>query len=214
MAGAPLLAEGAPKRRVAILDLVTEGIPTDVRAQFEASIEERLRGAGYAVVTRAATVEVVGKKDLQEGCTFGPCVSAISRALEVDQLLDVRIGAEGQSYSYVLSLIDAGGFPVAQIADTCGVCTVAEALGKVGAAAGTIDGRPVPRYVDAAPVARVSPKRHSRTLPIMLIGAGAISATAGVALVASDGNENAGWAAVGAGGAALLAGLLVLLTGD
>jgi hypothetical protein len=212
-ASAPGAAAPA-KKRVAILDFVADGVSADVHAQFETTIEEQLRSAGYTVVTHAATAETIGKRDLQEGCSFGPCVSAIGKALDVERLLDVRIGAEGQSYSYVVSMIDTRGVPVAQVADACAVCTVAEAMNKVGVAVGALEGRPVPYGLDAAPVTRPSQPTRSKLVPALLVAAGAAMTGGGAALVATTDPKAPGWVTIGSGSTVLLTGLVMLITGD
>jgi len=207
----------AGPRRVAILDLVTEGVAPDVRAQFETTIEEELRKAGAMVVANAAVLELVHKRlDLPDGCTFGRCIVPIAAALAADRLLDARITADGASYTYVLSLIEPQeGAPVAQVVATCGVCTVAEALGKMAGAVKALEGQALPYAArDTGPIQPMRPAPRSKALPLVLVAGGLALAAGGSALVAGTEQKEAGWVTIGSGGTALLMGLILLLTGD
>jgi hypothetical protein len=212
-AAAPALA--AP-RRVAVLDLVADGVAPDVRAQFETTIEEELRKGGAIVMPNGSVLDLVKKRvDLPDGCTFGPCVAGIGKALDVDRLLDVRITADGASYSYVLSLLDArGGAPVTQIVTTCGVCTVAEALGKMAGTVKMLEGQAPAVLGRDEGLAPMAPPRRSKVFPTFLVVAGLALAAGGTALVAGTAQDEAGFATIGAGGTAFLTGLFLLLSGD
>jgi hypothetical protein len=205
----------AASRRIAILDLVTEGLAPDVRAQFETTIEEELRKAGYLVVAHATVADVVAKKeDLVEGCTFGRCVAGIARALEADQLLDVRISADGASYAYVLSVVEPRyGTPIAQELSSCPVCTVAEALGKTAHAVAALDAQ-----LRASPLRDTgveAPRaKKSKLAPVLLMAGGLALAGGGTAIVAGTEQKEVGWVTIGSGGTVFLTGLILLLAGD
>jgi hypothetical protein len=208
-------AVGAPKR-VAILDLVTEGMSADVQGQFETTIEEELRKSGYLVVSHATTLDVIAKKELTEGCTFGRCVEPIGAALGVGLLLDVRISAEGPSYSFVLSLVEAKqGTPIGQVVTACPVCTVSEALGKLGGLVAALDGQSRPMLLrDTGPIVTLAPSKRSKVLPALLVAGGLAMGAGGTALVAGTEQKEAGWVTIGSGGTVFLTGLILLLTGD
>src|SRR5262249_47773143 len=104
----PAAFAGWAKKRIAILDLVTDRPSRYVRAEFAATIGEQLRTRVYEVVGHTATLELIAKRDdLFDGCTFGPCVKAIGHALGVERLVDVRAAAEGASYTFVISMVGA-----------------------------------------------------------------------------------------------------------
>jgi hypothetical protein len=113
---------------VAVLDSVFDGVPNAARADFEANLEESLRGAGFTVMPKDAVKGLIVKGDVTAGCSFGPCLRAVGKALAVELALVARITADGPSFSFVLTLVDtASGVPVAQVSDTCAVCTFDEA---------------------------------------------------------------------------------------
>jgi hypothetical protein len=201
---------------VAILDFQTEGVAPDVRAQFETTVEEELRKAGAVVLANAAALEVVRKRlDLPDGCTFGPCIAPIGKALEADRMLDARVTADGASYTFVVSMVDGrSGMPSSQVVATCGVCTVAEALGKMAATIRALQGQAVQGLRDTGPLEPLAPARRSKALPVALTVGGLALAGGGVGLVAGTEQKSAGWVILGSGGTALLTGLFLLLSGD
>jgi len=210
--GGAATAEAAGKK-IAIVALSTEGLADDVREQFETLVEEGLRKVGYQVTTRSAALDVITSRELPEGCTFGPCARTVGEALRVDRLLDARISAEGQSYSFVLSMVDArSGVAAAQVVGSCGVCTVAEALTRVGDSIQVLEGGAL-----AAPEGierQATQRKRSKLPPILLSLAGAAAAGGGALLVTQTAHDDAGWVTIGAGGTALLTGLIWLLVGD
>jgi hypothetical protein len=201
---------------VAILELQTEGLATDVRAQFETTIEEELRKAGAVVLANAGVLELVRKRvELPDGCTFGPCIAAIGKALEADRLLDARVNADGASYTFVISMVDGrSGAPSAQVVATCGVCTVAEALAKMGVTIRALEGQSTAGTRDNGPIEPLAPARRSKALPLALTVGGVALTAGGIGLVAGTEQKDAGWVTIGAGGMALLTGLILLLGGD
>jgi hypothetical protein len=206
-------------RRIAILGFSGEGVSSDVRAQFETLIEEGLRKKGYGVVTRAAALEVLTRRELPDSCTFGPCVALIGEALGVERVLDARISADGQSYSFVLSLVEARhGSPIDQVVGSCPVCTVSEALGRVGAGIEALEKRPA---AQSAPVAmhndvqRLEPRRKTSKLwPAILVGVGLAAVGGGALLTSQTTHDAPGWVTIGSGGTVTLTGLIWLLVGD
>jgi hypothetical protein len=200
-------------RRLAIIGLSAEGASGDVRDQFEAAIEEGLRKVGYEVVTRSAALDVVTSRELPEGCVFGPCVEPIGRALRVDRFLYARIGADGQAYSFVLTLVETRlGTSVGQVVGSCPVCTVAEAVDQVRGSIDVLEGRagsPSPL------VARTDARRPPRRVAPLVLGASGLAATVvGALLVSRTTHDSPGWVTIGSGGTALLTGLIWAIAGD
>lgn len=203
----------AGAQRLAILDLTTEGLPLDVRRQFETAVEEQLRRSGHLVLAHSIVLDALAKNELPDGCTFGPCVAAIARALEVDRLLDVRITAEGPSYGFVVSLVGPGGAPIAQSVGNCGVCTVVEALDRLATTIAALDVSAA-RFIAEPPPRAESPPHRSKVWPILLAVGGAALAGGGVGLVAATEHQETGWVTIGSGGTLFLTGLVLLLVGD
>lgn len=216
LAATALFALGplAHARRAAIIGFSADGVPKDVREQFETIVEEGLRKVGYDVVNHSAVVESVTRNELAEGCTFGPCAVAITRSVDADRAIDASIAAEGQSYTFVISMLDGGsGAPIAQVVGSCPVCTVSEVLTKVGASIGVLEGNQK-NLERPELVAREAPRRRrSKVLPVVLTVAGVAAAAGGAFLVARTAHDAPGWVTIGSGGTVALTGL-ILLVGD
>jgi hypothetical protein len=121
--------EAAATERVGILELEVEGA-SDVAAEaFETSVETGLGNAGFAVARRERMARMLEGSGYLEGCLFGPCLRTVYRTTGVRLALVGRILRLGQSYSYVVTLVDTrSGVPTSQATDTCAVCTVDEAV--------------------------------------------------------------------------------------
>jgi hypothetical protein len=113
---------------VAVLDSIIDGVPAGARPDFQKNLEESLRGAGFTVLPQVTVKNLLLSSDVTAGCSFGPCLRQVGKALGVELGLVVRISAVGPSFSFVLTLVDTTtGAPVAQVSDTCAVCTFDEA---------------------------------------------------------------------------------------
>jgi hypothetical protein len=164
------------------------------------------------VVTRQEALEVITRRELPEGCAFGPCVSAVATPLGVDQILDVRVGAVGQSYSFVLTLVEGkSGAPLAQVVGSCAVCTVAEALTKVADAVAVLEGG---RNEPSSNLVAHKPPGASPVPPILVTALGAAGVGASALLVSRSDRDALGWTVAGAGGALVLTGVTWLLLRD
>jgi len=199
-----------PEKRAAVLDLVADGMAQTAQVRLADAIAEGLRFTGFIVVPLAAARDAIAKNDFPEGCGFGPCVSAVGRALDVGRVLVARIDAEGQTYSYILTLVEtAGGTPVAQVTGSCAPCSVDEAIDRI--ASSIID---LGQKGSQASLKRVTlAPRHERggavaAAPWMAAG-GVAAVVAGVVLVAQTSQKEAGWATIGAGGALIASSILV-----
>jgi hypothetical protein len=198
---------------VGVLEVIVEGVPPDAQTRFQEGLEEGLRGAGVDVVPRGAVAAALTKVDVPYGCTLGPCLRAIGKALAVQKVLVARVTAVGPSFTFVLTFLDtARGAPVAQVSDSCAVCTLDEALASatlavVSLATGAGDivaTTPVP-----ARVTRVSGTTPLKTVAWWLTGLAVASATTGAALL-SVGDAPA-WACFGLAGGLSAGGLTIFL---
>lgn len=114
---------------VGILSIDTSGVSGATAEQFETQVEEALEGVGRHSVSRQALRERLQGSEFLEGCYFGPCLTALRVASGVPLVLVARFQGEGSSYSFVITLIDTKtGMFTAQVAETCPVCTVDEAI--------------------------------------------------------------------------------------
>jgi hypothetical protein len=209
------LAEGggAPGERaesVAVIDSIIQGVPTSAKPGFEQNLEESLRGAGFTVLPEATVKNLKLKSEAPAGCSFGPCLRAVGKALGVELALVVRISAEGPSFTFVLTLVDTStGAPVAQVSDSCAVCTFDEASSAATLAIVDLgmkyrEAREAEVGV-AKVVGREQQRGRDRHTAAYVLGGLALAAGGAAAylLLARDDFEALGWA--GVGGAAGLA---------
>ena len=195
--------EGGTAESVAVLDSIIDGVPASARPSFEQNLEDSLRGAGFTVLPKATVKNLLLKSDAPPGCSFGPCLRAVGKALDVELALVVRISADGPSFTFVLTLVDtASGAPVAQVSDTCAVCTFDEASSAATLAIVDLG----MRYRDnrdrsvLAENAAARERKRERLHASTWVMAGltlVVGGTAAYLLLARDDSDAAGWAAVG-----------------
>jgi hypothetical protein len=114
---------------IGVLEVETYGVSETAGDKFEESVEETLADVGRRVERSAAVKKKLADSEYVIGCTFGPCIREVEKATGLSRVLVARIQGEGQTYSVVVSLIDtATGYLVAQVAQSCPVCTVDEAI--------------------------------------------------------------------------------------
>jgi hypothetical protein len=114
---------------VGILSIETTGVSNVVAGQFEAEMEEALEGVGMEGMDREKLRERLADSDYLEGCTYGPCLAALREATKVPLVLVARIAGVGSNYTFVITLVDTkSGMYTSQIAQTCPVCTIEEAI--------------------------------------------------------------------------------------
>jgi hypothetical protein len=204
---------GGRAETVAVLDSIIDGVPASARPGFQQNLEESLRGAGFTVLPQATVRNLLLKSDATAGCSFGPCLRAVGKALGVELALVVRISADGPSFTFVLTLVDtSSGAPVAQVSDTCAVCTFDEAGSAATIAVVDLGMKYRDARDEAAALARVveakerARRRHSSTwlLASLTVLAGGAAA---YLLILRDDKDSLGWAAAG-GAAGLAAGTL------
>jgi hypothetical protein len=206
----------APARAetVAVLDTVIDGVPPEGRSRLESNLEEGLRGVGFSIVPTTEVRGRLAKHNAVAGCTFGPCLRGVGKALGVELVLVVRIVADGPSFSFVLTLLDTHtGAPVAQVSDACAVCTFDEAMGAATLAVVDL----ATRYrdkMDAEPAKVVGSatekRRGTKKAAWWLTGAAVVAGgTAAYLLGARDDLDEVGWGAAGAAGGLLLGGVVM-----
>jgi hypothetical protein len=202
------MVSSARAETVAVLDSVFDGVTNVARADFEANLEESLRGAGFSVLPKDAVKGLIIKGDVTAGCAFGPCLRAVGEALGVELALVARITADGPSFSFVLTLVDtASGVPVAQVSDTCAVCTFDEASAAATLAVVDLGMRYQEwKQQSAAPAPTVAEKPSGKSRKkTWILGSLALIAggSAAYLLLARDDADD--WGAAVAGGATGLA---------
>jgi hypothetical protein len=203
-------AGGGRAETVAVLDSIIDGVPASAKPAFEQNLEESLRGAGFTVLPQATVRNLLVTSNATAGCSFGPCLRAVGKALGVELALVVRISADGPSFTFVLTLVDtSSGAPVAQVSDTCAVCTFDEASSAATIAVVDLGMKYRDARNEAVAVAKIveHDRREAQRVHQSTWLMGSLALVAGGAaaylLLARDDHADLGWAA--AGGAAGLA---------
>lgn len=218
-----LVASAAPARAevpdpVGLLEVATQGVSDTTGDKFEESIERALSAVNVPVMRSKLVRERLAQSDYVHGCSFGPCLRAVGRVTGLGRLLVARIEGAGQSYSVVVSLVETGeGRLLSQVAQSCPVCTVDEAIATATRAVVELitrregearSGEEVVSVPDD-PERLARNKKHVRNLGILFTSVGA-AALVGGSILAAD--ESDGAAAMIGGGAGLAAaGLGTLL---
>jgi hypothetical protein len=214
-AGAAGAEETAP---VGILEVATQGVSDATGDKFEESVERALAAVNVPVVRSKSVRDKLAQTDYVHGCSFGSCLRAVGRATGLQRLLVARIEGAGQSYSVVVSLVETGeGRLLSQVAQSCPVCTVDEAMATATRAVvelvtrreGEARSEQEVVAVPDGPEQIARKKKHVRNLGILFTSVGAAALIGGILLAADD----AGGAGTMIGGGAGLtaAGLGTLL---
>ncbi len=203
---------------VGLLEVATMGVSDTTGDKFEESMEHALAAVNVPVVRSKAVRDKLAQSDFVHGCSFGPCLRAVGRATGLERLLVARIEGAGKSYNVVVSLIETDeGRLVSQVAQSCPVCTVDEAITTATRAVVELitrregEARSEKEVVPVAdgPEQIARKKKHVRNLGILLTSVGAAALIGGIVLATDD----AGGAGTMIGGGAGLtaAGLGTLL---
>ena len=221
------LAIGRPavaKTRIAIPEFQIEGGASPALAlQLQDGFVLGFVRAGLQVLDPVDTGRRLEAKPELGRCDSSLCLKAIGQLLDVKYIARVRIDIAGNSYKMVGRIFSTEGptpaaLPVATKSKSCDVCTVAEARDIMLRLADALrvyieDATPAP----AAP-APPPPPPPSLTGPVMAAMAGALTAAAGFAVLASIGSCNSTGCSENrfrstAGGVMIGAGVAVAATG-
>jgi len=214
-AGVAGAEETAP---VGILAVATQGVSDTTGDKFEENMERALTAVNVPVVRSKSVRDKLTQSDYVHGCSFGPCLRAVGRATGLERLLVARIEGAGQSYSVVVSLVETGeGRLVSQVAQSCPVCTVDEAIATSTRAVVELitrregEARSEQEVVAVAegPEQIARKKKHVRNLGILFTSVGAAALVGGI-ILASDDSGGAG-TMIGGGAGLAAAGLGTLL---
>lgn len=214
--GGPARAES--NHPVGILEVATLGVSDTTGDTFETSIEQALAAVNVPVVRSRVVREKLAASDFVHGCEFGPCLRAVGRATGLERVLTARIEGAGKSYSVVVSLVETEeGRLLSQVAQSCPVCTVEEAISTATRAVVELVTRREGEARSGTEVVAVpddperiaSKKKHVRRAGIAFMATGAAALVAGIALARGD--SDAGGPLVGGGVALAGAGLATLL---
>lgn len=130
-AAPPRPAANPEKRRtVGILEVRVDGVPDDVRIQFERSLEKQLDTAHYWLSTRTQMRERMKfSTKWTEGCFVGTCLGEVRTQTNAELVLLAALSGSGTSFGFVITVLRTDtGKMIAQEASRCDVCTVSEAM--------------------------------------------------------------------------------------
>lgn len=205
---------------IGVLEVATNGVSQAAGDKFEQSVEETLAGVGFRVVRSQVVQQQLAGTNYIAGCTFGPCMKEVLAQTKLRRVLVARIQGAGQSYSVVVSLVDTRtGRMISQVAQSCPVCTVEEAISTATLVVVELLTRGNP--VADAPVAPARPavevaarlerrRQQARRVGWIFVAGGAVAAGLGGGLLAADQPE-VGAASLGVGGGLAVAGLTAVL---
>jgi hypothetical protein len=210
---------------IGVLEVATYGVSQAAGDKFEQSVEETLAGVGFRVVRSRQVQQELAGTNYVSGCTFGPCMKEVLTRTGLRRVLVARIQGAGQSYSVVVSLIDTEtGYLISQVAQSCPVCTVEDAISTSikavvelltdEGAAGDDETRAVaalrPRQADGAAARLARRQQQARRLGWIFVASGAAAAGLAAGLVVAD-RDDAALVSGGLGGGLAAAGLTALV---
>jgi len=112
---------------LAIVDLRFAAVPPTVREQIRARIQQTLTQEGYELPGESVVQERLKRAAIAPGCTVGPCLVEVGRALEVERAIVGGVSGQGTSYDITLTLLETnGGSVLAQVSHRCDVCNFKE----------------------------------------------------------------------------------------
>jgi hypothetical protein len=208
---------GNKRRIVGILDVRIEGVPKEIKRQFQSELENQLDSREYWLATQQRIREMMANSTKwTEGCLVGHCLKELKANAGVELVLLASITGAGTSFGYVVTLVRTDtGRMLAQESSRCEVCTVKEALTSATLAAVKLLTSLPEKLPDETAEAEAAlalatrqlrgeiaaTERHNRRLGIALTLAGVVAAGAGMTLyLATDRPAYAlGIAGVGAG---------------
>jgi hypothetical protein len=212
-------AEAEKQDPVGVLEVATRGVSETAGDTFEQGMERALSAVEVPVVRSNRVREQMGGSDFVRGCTFGPCLREVGRATGLKRLLVARIEGAGKSYSVVVSLLETEeGRLLSQVAQSCPVCTVDEAIATATQAVVELltrregearSGKEVVDVPDDGGDRIAKKKKHVRRTGAVFVATGAAALVVAAILAGND--SDAGAPLVGGGVALAGAGLATLL---
>jgi hypothetical protein len=215
VAGSGAARAHAARTRIAVLPVTAEHLPADVVEKMAAAVAGGLAASGADVVDSAATTKSAEAKGIRD-CETPTCRTAIADATGARYLMLASVETTGRSYRVHLEMIDGTtGTVIGVREDRCEICTEKEAYDTASLTASTLKSEVAKR----PPVG--SDGADGRKIAITDVTYPPTNGTAGTSIVASGGvpagSEESqphlrgwGWAAIGAGAAALAAGIVLV----
>jgi hypothetical protein len=218
--------DGDKRRIVGILDVRVEGVPKEIKRQFQIQLEQQLDSRAYWLATQQRIREMMANSTKwTEGCVVGLCLNELRAVTGAELVLLASISGAGTSFGYVVTLVRTDtGRMLAQEASRCEVCTVKEALaGATLAAVKLLTAVPDKLPDDAGEASAsfelatgrahaevVAAKRRKRTLGIALTLVGLAAAGAGMTMYLAMDRPSYALGIAGLGAGTGLGGVAVL----
>ncbi|MGE0870320.1 MAG: hypothetical protein AB7P03_17270 [Kofleriaceae bacterium] len=214
------------RRMIGILDVRVDGVPDDVKADFERELAKQAGSEHYWLASRAQMRDRMRPSTKwTEGCLIGSCLSEVRTQTNAELVVLASLTGSGTSFGYVITLVRTDtGRVLSQKAERCDVCTASEAMhNAIFAVVGLINEAP-DRLPDAAgdqgaaidiAVGKISHdltslKRAKRRAGITLSVLGLLAAGAGVTLYLVNDKPDYALGMAAAGGGMLASGVVVL----
>ena len=189
---------GDKRRIVGILDVRVEGVPKEIRKQFQVELEKQLDSREYWLAPQARIKEMMANSTRwTEGCVVGLCLNEVKAQTGAELVLLASITGSGTSFGFVVTLMRTDtGRMLAQESSRCEVCTVNEALASATLAAVKLLTAVPDKLPDEAGEAstqfelatgklrteQTATLKHYRTMGIALTLTGVIAAGAGATM--------------------------------
>jgi len=120
------------RRMVGILDVRVDGVPDEIKAQFERGLEEQLDTKVYWLSSRAQMRERMKfSTKWTEGCLVGGCLAELRTQTSAELVLLAAFNGSGTSFGHVVTIVRTdNGRVLSQESGRCEVCTVNEAMAE------------------------------------------------------------------------------------
>ena len=117
---------------VGILDVRVDGVPDEIKAQFERGLEEQLDTKIYWLSSRAQMRERMKfSTKWTEGCLVGDCLAELRTQTNAELVLLAAFNGSGTSFGHVVTIVRTdNGRVLSQESGRCEVCTVSEAMAE------------------------------------------------------------------------------------
>jgi hypothetical protein len=225
--GDPAQAVAGDKRRiVGILEVRVEGVPKQIKRQFQVELEKQLDSREYWLAPQQRIREMLANSPKwTEGCVVGLCLNELRTVTGAELVLLASISGSGTSFGYVVTLVRTDtGRMLAQEASRCEVCTVKEVLASATLAAVKLLTAVPDKLPDEAAETSAAldvatrdlradaeaTNRHHRRIGIALTLAGVVAAGAGMTLYLATDRPSYALGLAGLGGGIALGGVAVL----
>lgn len=218
--------KGDGRRIVGILDVQVNGVPEEVKAQFQSRLEALLDPRHYWLSPKSRMHAMLANSTKwAEGCVIGHCLAEVKTQTGADLVLLAALNGSGTSFGYVVTLVRTDtGRVLAQESERCDVCTVNEALANATLATVKLLNAVPDKLPDEAGDQRAqvdlastklkadlsASQHHHKVAGAVMLITGAIVAGAGAAIYVSQDHSKGGAATAAAGGGLLLGGLFTL----